>query len=211
MFANEDNGPILDACNKPLCRDCAKLVNYHNDVRFSDDGVPKHSDTTCSHQPTVTFSVGSIRQIIFERLTKDQHNDVGWSRLTESEKFDLENGCVFVLSPTDEKPCIVGCDHNIIHKTRHRVIFSGDGVSLAFVFRCVQKYSKFDPKTNALLWNYEDDNCQQKVEKQEKRFFTKVKDLPVVNREMEQQLLDDNISQFLRTLSDNGISSISSI
>ena len=54
-------------------------------------------------------------------------------------------------------------------------------------------------------------NCAEHVMTNFRYFLTKVKDLPVVNREMEQRLLDDNISQFLRTLSNNGISSISSI
>ena len=45
MFENEENDGIVDDHNQPLRKDCTKVINYHNDVRFGDDETPKNTDT----------------------------------------------------------------------------------------------------------------------------------------------------------------------
>ena len=165
MFEDKDNVTKSEKGKQCLRRDCAKVVNYHNDVRYRDNGLPKNNETVLADHPTVTYSCGSSRQLVFERSTKDPLTDRSWSRIKDCHTFDLEHGSVFVLSPGDEKPTVVANDDSKLHKTQHRVRFAGNGVSIAFVFRCVTKFSKFHPKNHSLLWQYEDDICQRRVKK----------------------------------------------
>ena len=198
MFEDKDNVTTTEKGNQRLRRDCAKLVNYHNDVRFRDNGLPQNNETVMADQPTVTFSCGSNRQLVFGRSTKNPLTDRCWSRIKECQTFDLEHGSVFVLSPGDEKPTVVANDDSKIHKTQHRVRFAGNGVSIAFVFCCVTKFSKFHPKNHSLLWHYEDDLCQRRVKKHTDRYLLKLDALPVRNRDLEQQLINSNISKYLK-------------
>ena len=59
----------------------------------------------------------------------------------------------------------MGRQESKIHKTKHRVKFANDGVSFAFVFRCVKKTSKFDLNTHLWLWRFESNVAQESVKK----------------------------------------------
>ena len=169
IFKKKTGGVITDVRGKPLRLGCNKAVNSHNDLRFSDEGVQSKKDTARGDQPTLTVTVGSSRSLTFERLHKIE-GETKWSKLGKEldESFNLPHGSIFVLSPEDDKPAKV-CSQpgkpGHLYKTKHSVMFRENGVSFAFVFRCVRKTSKFDPISNLWLWKCEPYPNQTSVEK----------------------------------------------
>jgi hypothetical protein len=162
------NGEVLTVKKTPLRLGCNKVVNSHNDLQFSDHGVQSINDTARSDTPTITVTVGSSRTIVFEHLYKDKTKaSTAWS--TAGKEYDqpiqLKHGSIFVLSPEDDKPKTVDTRGSKIHKTKHRVEFKNEGVSFAFVFRCVRKTSKFDLSTDLWLWKFESKKTQESVKK----------------------------------------------
>ena len=51
----------------------------------------------------------------------------------------------------------------MIHKTKHRIDFCGNGISIAFVFCLVQTRTKFHPETNHWMWEFEHAKLKDKV------------------------------------------------
>ena len=61
---------------------------------------------------------------------------VSWSK-TNLEHFvkpDFDDGSLLVLEENDNKPTKSPIGDDLIHKTKHRIIFCGDGISIAFAF-----------------------------------------------------------------------------
>ena len=164
MFKDRRNEVIMDYQGDPLRLGCNKGVGAHNDLNFSDAGVPSIGDTACSDQPTVTVTIGACRRLFFHRLTKkiDQRQ---WSTLNSehSVSFDLNHGSIFVLSPEDGKPRCLSRSDPTKYKTKHGVEFKNDGVSFAFVFRRVNKTGQFNRKDNTWLWHREGGDVSQRI------------------------------------------------
>ena len=195
----DDNGVVItDSHNKPLKLGCNKVVNSHNDIRFSDDGEQAENDTARKDQPTVTVTVGSTRTIVFERYIKEI-GDTGWLRRnTEFDNhIELDHGSVFVLIPQDDKPYKMTPHSTILHKTKHRVEFKSTGVSFAFVFRCVRKTAQFHPRTNRWLWELELESTQNTVKKYLKKLNSKKYIHSTEDKEAKMSLLDKNVLNFL--------------
>jgi hypothetical protein len=195
----DDNGEVItDITNKPLVLGSNKVVNSHNDIRFSDKGVQSENDTTQGDQPTVTVTVGSTRTIIFEHYVKES-GDKAWTRCAtkKDEHIELDHGSVFVLLPQDEKPTKIRGYATMLHKTKHRVEFQNTGVSFAFVFRCVQKTSKFDPLTHRWLWELESDETKNTVKKYLDKLESKNYIHSTKENENEMRMLDINVFNYV--------------
>ena len=201
MLQDEEGNLIQDIGGRPLRVGCNKKVNAHNDLIFDNNGVQAISDTACSTQYTVTMSIGSTRTITFERLAK-KAGELGWSNTVpqSNQTFDLTHGSVFALSPDDDKPMKIQRTSSILHKTKHRVDFSGKGVSMGFVFRSVNKSSLFNPITHQWLWQNDVEDVKEKVtnflEKNDSKYLSINADLCVG----EMQKLSENIQNFILTL-----------
>ena len=63
----------------------------------------------------------------------------------------------------DNKPTKSPIGDDVIHKTKHRIDFCGDNISIAFVFCVAQTSSSFHPKTNHWMWEFKDDKLKNKV------------------------------------------------
>ena len=77
-------------------------------------------------------------------------DSVSWSK-TDSIFFvesDLDSGSILVLEANNNNPTKSPIGDDVIHKTKHRINFRGDGISIAFVFRLVRSCNKFHPKIN---------------------------------------------------------------
>jgi len=59
---------IRSTATKSIRSGSNKRVNAHIDLCYSDDGVQSKFDTACPELPTATFTVGSSRQLTFERM-----------------------------------------------------------------------------------------------------------------------------------------------
>ena len=201
MFEDEAGNLIEDANGFPLRAGCNKCVNSHNDLVFNDDGVQSASDTACGTQHTVTLSIGSTRQITFEHMTK-KIDERCWSKSgpDTNKTFDLDHGSLFVLAPEDDKPTKIRRTGEILHKTKHRVDFQGKGVSIAFVFRCVDKSSKFDTITNQWLWNDEGAKVRDRVSRYLQDNESKFSTFNARSHVAEMKKLSENIERFVASL-----------
>lgn len=201
MFQDEVGNRIQDINGVPLRLGCNKKVNAHNDLIFDDNGVQALSDTACGTQYTATMSIGSTRTLTFEHLTKSA-GEQRWSNTVprSNRTFHLNHGSVFALSPEDDKPTRIRRTLSLLHKTKHRVDFTGNGVSMAFVFRRVDKISTFDPVTHKWLWKSEAQNVREKV-----NHFLKKNELKYSSTEPslcvgEMYKLSENMQNFILSL-----------
>ena len=135
VFKDIDGELITDHNCNPVRLGCNKSVNAHNDLNFDDKGKQSAADTACSSEPTVTYTIGSTRKLIFEHMTKTE-TETSWTISNKKHNviYQLEHGSVFVFLPDDDKPSEFRTDYPIIHKTKHKVDFNNDGISFAFVF-----------------------------------------------------------------------------
>ena len=102
----------------------------------------------------------------------------------------LEDGSMFVLLPYDETPILY---RKTFHKTQHRALFKGSGISYALVFRSVFEESIFHVHTSNWLWKT-DDKCRHHVEKfLRKKKYNKHHDAGI-------DLVHDNVQQFNNNL-----------
>ena len=87
-----------------------------------------------------------------------------WSK-TNPQHFvesELDNGSIIILEPNDDKPTKSQPDEGVIHKTKYRIDFRGDGILIAFIFCLVRARSKVHPKTNNWMWEFNDDKLKDK-------------------------------------------------
>ena len=89
----------------------------------------------------------------------------------------------------------------MLYKTKHRVIYRGSGVSFGFVFRFVQKTSKFDPVTSRWLWEREPLQTKKTVEKQLAKIESKNYIVDTNEKKLEMSEIDNNVSRFLEQMS----------
>ena len=78
---------------------------------------------------------------------------VSWSK-TDSKHFvesELDDGSLLVLEANNDKPTKSPIGDEVIHKTKHLIIFCCDGISIAFVFHLVQITSGHDLLIEATL------------------------------------------------------------
>ena len=75
----------------------------------------------------------------------------------------MDHGSVFFLLPDDEIPTANRNQNDVLHKTKHSVKFVNNGVSFAFVFRCVTNQSHFDNQSNRWIWTNCDEDTIKKV------------------------------------------------
>ena len=201
IFISHCNNAILDSDGNPLRLGCNKQVNSHNDLNFSDEGVQSLSDTASGDQPTVTFTIGSTRRLIFDHMTKNPGLKC-WSTVDsqQSVSFDLKHGSVFVLSPEDDKPSNLSRLNTTKHKTKHRAEFGNNGISFAFVFRRVKNTSKFNPVDNTWLWRLESKKTKQKIEEYIRNNGSKHDMFRRSNQCLEIRSLDSNIRSFISNI-----------
>ena len=156
VFKDMHGKTLTDRNKKPLRLGCNKSVNAHNDLKFSDSGEHSQNDTACSSEPTVTFTIGSTRKLVFHHMTKSKTKK-NWTSSNNKHNviFELDHGTAFVLLPDNDKPGEIHTNCPIKHKTKHGVNFNKDDISFAFVFCRVRTTSKFDPVTNTWLWKQE--------------------------------------------------------
>ena len=154
MFCDEFGNPFLMDDNKHIRVDGNKKIGNHNDLRISDNGKQHIGDTANCEHPTVTITIGKERNLTFVRMTKDI-NQKSWKKCdTKYNTFHvLEDGSMFVLLPYDETPILY---MKIFHKTQHRALFKGSGISYALVFRSVFEASIFHVHTSNWLWKTDD-------------------------------------------------------
>ena len=204
IFLTHYNEAICGSDGNPLRLGCTKEVNPHNDLNFSDEGLQSLTDTACGDHPTVTFTVGSTRRLIFDHVTKDIGQKC-WSTMDEQQpvSFDLKHGSVFVLSPEDEKPSNLSRLNTAKHKTKHRVQFRNNGISFAFVFRRVKSVSKFNPVNNRWLWKLENKKTKQKIEQYIEKNGAKYDTFRKSNQCLEIRALNCNIRNFILNLKYN--------
>lgn len=161
IFCDGPGSPILIHGNKPIRVDGNKKIGSHNDLRIGDNGKQHKGDTANSEHPTVTISIGTERTLTFVRTTKEI-NQKAWKKCDTKYDTDhvLEDGSMFVLLPHDETPVLFA---KSLHKTKHRALFKGSGISYALVFRSVHEDSFFDVCTSNWLWKT-DDKYRRRVE-----------------------------------------------
>ena len=149
--------PFLDSRNTQIRTDSNQSIGMHNDLQFNDLGVHDPNDSASGDAPTVTISIGSARDLSFVQKYK---TGLKWKerRTSENVTFALNHGDIFVLLPNDECPKRI--TKNILFKTQHRATFSGNGVSVALVFRTLTTKSLFERGTDT--WLYKDDSKYRK-------------------------------------------------
>ncbi len=157
IYRDENGYPLLDDEGQEIRDDCNKLVNFHNDLCFNDQGEQSQRDTANGKHPIVTLTIGATRKLTFQHKWK---KDSIWTN-GETVDFNLAQGSIFCLLPTDEKPKKV---EKVLHKTQHMAKFSNEGVSIALVFRSVTETSEFHKKTHRWKWkNTKDTKCKERV------------------------------------------------
>ena len=193
MFCDEFGNPFLMDDNKHIRVDGNKKIGNHNDLRISDNGKQHIGDTANSEHPTVTITIGKERNLTFVRMTKDI-NQKSWKKC--DTKYDtnhvLEGRSMFVLLPYDKTPILY---RKTFHKTQHRALFKGSGISYALVFRSVFEESIFHVHTSNWLWKT-DDKYRHHVEKclrKKKKKYNKHHDAGI-------DLVHDNVQQFNNNL-----------
>ena len=155
IYRDKDGCPLKNNEGKEIRDDCNKIVNFHNDLSFNDQGEQSLSDTAKGDHPIVTLTIGATRKLTFKHKWK---RDSSWSD-GETLDFELNQGSIFCLLPNDEKPKKI---ENILHKTQHMAKFSKEGISIALVFRSIKKKSIFHKETHRWEWK-EDKYYKQKV------------------------------------------------
>ena len=205
LFKTMSGGIICDSEKEPLRLGCNKVVNAHNDLRFSDEGVQSEKDTARSDHPTVTVTVGSPRTIVFEHYVKNTEKesvDTKWTYIGKEhdQSIILENGSIFVLSPEDDKPTRLKRTSALLHKTKHRVVYDNNGISFAFVFRSVKKTSSFNPITNNWLWDKESTVTQTSVKKYLTKFESKNYIVATKVKRTEMSVIDENVRRYLERI-----------
>ena len=195
VFSDENGKSLMGIDNEPLRNDCNKKVNLHNDLRFDDDANQHKDDTANGSHPTVTYTIGSARELTMVHVTKEREKKP-WIKSVGNlnTTFTLDNGSLFILLPEDEIPKE---DKNVLHKTKHEVHFSKDGLSFAFVFRSILKFSKFESDTNNWLWK-EDIEYKHKVENYLRMVEKKHKKLSKDDRHNKIQKIEDRIRQMIK-------------
>ena len=63
---------------------CNKQIKAHNDLCYSDNDVQLSNDYVCPILPTATFTIGGLRAVPFERMTKEYNGDVPSSKWQKS-------------------------------------------------------------------------------------------------------------------------------
>lgn len=145
MFWDETGKPLSDDAGNPIRDDCNNQVNLHNDLCFDDNGFQSLDDTARGDHPIVTLTIGSERRLTFVQKWKKGRK---WEN-GEKQGFDLGQGSIFCLMPDDEIPQTIG---DKLFKTQHGARFSGEGVSIALVFRSVKTHSLFDKRSHKWQW-----------------------------------------------------------
>ena len=109
-------------------------------------------------------------------------------------------GSIFVLEANDDKPAKLPTGDDVIHKTKHRINFRGDGISIAFVFRIVQTCSKFHPETNHWMREFKDDKLKDKVRKYIDNNKSKYDDMKNVDNESAKNMIHENMIKCVLTM-----------
>ena len=194
-----DNGITLKNCdNENLRMGCNKRVNAHNDLCYSDDGVQSKRDTACPELPTATFTVGSSRQLTFERMFKKLRNH-SWSTYDSKHwvQYELDDGSIFVLVAMDDKPIKFEGINSGYYKTKHQVQFDNPGISFGFVFRLVRTQSTFDPQTNCWIYWMENSVLRETVWEFIKKHAQQYKEVNDKDTKIEMEVILRNIHQFI--------------
>ena len=192
IYRDDDGCLLLDDSGKEIRDDCNKLVNMHNDLVFSDNGVHSIHDTARGDHPICTLTVGATRKLTF--LHKWKNPSASWNDGDDKVEFDLDQGSIFCLFPEDEIPTMID---GMLHKTQHGAKFSGKGISIALVFRSVKTTSIFHKKTHRWLWRHDSfyrDRVKEFLQGNSKRFKNKGS----VPKEVEGMM--ENVTRFLNNL-----------
>ena len=96
------------------------------------------------------------------KVVLEGKGSVSWSRTNPKYfvKSELDDGSILVLEANDDKPTKSQTGEGVIHKTKRRMDFRGDGISIGFVFCLVPTCSKLHPETNHWIWEFEDDKLK---------------------------------------------------
>lgn len=132
------------------------MLGFHTDNVFSTTGTfNKNKNTQRENTPTCVLTLGSTRQLHFQKQWNDidkKTNKRKWHELTR-RRIELDDNSLFVLHPEDECPQYLG---NILKtRWRHGVPnFNQQGaLSVALVFRTVTTTIDTTPNSNQqLIW-----------------------------------------------------------
>ncbi len=193
VFRGSDGRPLVDDDGNRIRVDCNKKVNLHNDLCFNDEGKQSPNDTARGDHPIVTLTIGSSRALTFVHKWKADKKK--WKN-GRKVHFQLGQGSMFVLLPEDEIPQAIGTN---LHKTQHRAQFSGDGISVALVFRSVKTSSVFHKENHTWQWQEDEfyrDTVQRYLKKNSQRhIISEPSKGRVVRREVEG--MKCNVKSFL--------------
>ena len=148
--------------NKLIRDDGNKVVRFHCDSTYHDNGLQSSTDTSVGGHPTATLTIGNTRQLTFVRHTKDVSEAKWVPDSTYESDIPLSQGSIFVLLSHDETPQpTIGSS---LCKYKHGVKCKGDGISVALVFRSIQEtaLADFCVDTNRCHWK-SDDNLEPRV------------------------------------------------
>jgi len=161
----DNNGNILkDADNDTILTNNNFSCGYHTDFRFNDDGKQNKNDTACGDHIVAAYTLGASRLLSFAWSKKKQFDEKSkWTRLKDSRNdINLLDRSIWVLDPNDEKP--KNCN-GYLYKMMHKAQFKQkDGISIAFVFRCVRTTSYFNETNNNWIWE-RDETIKKYIEK----------------------------------------------
>ena len=117
-----------------------KIVREHNDLEFDDNGVHLVNETSRGDHPIMTYTMGLTRNLKFRWHSKEKNETKSqWRPVSDSkEELKLHNSSIMVLLTDDEKPKEID---GMLYKTKHSASFSGDGISIGFVFRSIKRNS----------------------------------------------------------------------
>jgi len=130
--------PVIYACKDRNPRKVEQMP-LHNDViydKVGSDWVYNENNSQMENTATITLSVGSMRELVFQEWKVGATNQ---PRTLLRDVFKQENGDVFFLHPLDEKP---ECKHSTLRRYftnfKHGGVMFGDKIgemSIALCFR----------------------------------------------------------------------------
>jgi len=106
--------------------------------------------------------------------------------------------------PGDDFPHIFADTGKTLHKSKHKAIFNGNGLSIGFVLRSVRCHSHCDKVTKSLRWDL-DHNYSKAVKQYNDRTGKTYEQIPFKQRYVPDdiQQIKQNIIQYLGTLATN--------
>ena len=104
------------------------------------------------------------------------------------------------MEANNDKPIKSLIGDDVIYKTKHCINFCGDGILIAFVFNLVQTHSKFHPKTNHWMWEFEDDKLKDKVMTYIDNNKNKYNSMKNIDNKKAKNIMHENMNKCVLTL-----------